>query len=112
MLFRNGLPDGTRPCAHACTCGAMTHIWARERRCRGSEAREIKKKKRLTMEYLINYPKIFKGVLLEIKRFKCLVHRSKEWVLFESRPALYFCNYIFITAHKLYNFGFRIKDTV
>ena len=34
------------------------------------------------------------------------------WVLFENRPALYFCNYIFITAHKLYNFGFRIKDTV
>ena len=33
-------------------------------------------------------------------------------VLFENRPALYFCNYIFITAHKLYNFGFRIKDTV
>ena len=31
------------------------------------------------------------------------------WVLFENRPALYFCNYyIFITAHKLYNFGFRI----
>ena len=34
------------------------------------------------------------------------------WVLFENRPALHFCNYIFITAHKLYNFGFRIKDTV
>ena len=33
-------------------------------------------------------------------------------VLFESRPALYFCNYIFITAHKLPNFGFRIKDIV
>ena len=33
-------------------------------------------------------------------------------VLFENRPALYFCNYIFITAHKLYNFRFRIKDTV
>ena len=33
-------------------------------------------------------------------------------VLFENRPALYFCNYIFIIAHKLYNFGFRIKDTV
>ena len=34
------------------------------------------------------------------------------WVLFENRPAFYFCNYISITAHKLYNFGFRIKDTV
>ena len=35
------------------------------------------------------------------------------WVLFENRPALYFCNHsIFISAHKLYNFGFRIKDTV
>ena len=33
-------------------------------------------------------------------------------VLFENRPALHFCYYIFITAHKLYNFGFRIKDTV
>ena len=33
-------------------------------------------------------------------------------VLFENRPALYFCNYIFITAHKMYNFWFRIKDTV
>ena len=35
-----------------------------------------------------------------------------RWVLFENRPALYLRNYIFITAHKLYNFGFRIKDTV
>ena len=34
------------------------------------------------------------------------------WVLFENRPAFYFCNYIFITAHNLYNFRFRIKDTV
>ena len=33
-------------------------------------------------------------------------------LLFEKRPALYFCNFIFITAHKLYNFGFRIRDTV
>ena len=33
-------------------------------------------------------------------------------VLFENRPALYFCNYKFIAAHKLYNFRFRIKDTV
>ena len=33
-------------------------------------------------------------------------------VLFENRPALYFCNYIFITANKMYNFWFRIKDTV
>ena len=47
-----------------------------------------------------------------------LVHTS-NWifyyyirVLFENRPALYFCNYISITAHKMYNFWFRIKDTV
>ena len=33
-------------------------------------------------------------------------------VLFENRPVLYFCNYIFITAHKMHNFWFRIKDTV
>ena len=33
-------------------------------------------------------------------------------LLFVNRPALYFSNYIFIIAHKLYNFGFRIKDTV
>ena len=37
---------------------------------------------------------------------------STKGVLFENRPALYFCNYIFITAHKMYNFWFRIKDTV
>ena len=28
----------------------------------------------------------------------------KSWVLFENRPALYFCNYKFITHHKMYNF--------
>ena len=33
-------------------------------------------------------------------------------VLFENRPALYFCNYIFIIAYKMYIFLFRIKDTV
>ena len=33
-------------------------------------------------------------------------------VFFENRPALYFCNSKFITDHKMYNFGFRIKDTV
>ena len=33
-------------------------------------------------------------------------------VLFENRPALIFCYYIFITAHKMYNFLFRIKDTI
>ena len=38
--------------------------------------------------------------------------KCKTRVLFENRPALYFCNYIFITAHKMYHFGFRIKDTV
>ena len=37
---------------------------------------------------------------------------SKQRVLFENRPALYFCNCIFITAHKMYNFVFRIQDTV
>ena len=26
------------------------------------------------------------------------------WVLFENKAALYFCNYIFITAHKMFNF--------
>ena len=32
-------------------------------------------------------------------------------LLFENRPALYFLNYIFISAYKIY-FLFRIKDTV
>ena len=41
----------------------------------------------------------------------CIIYRI-FWVLFENRPALYFCNYIFITPHKLYNFGYHIKDTV
>ena len=43
---------------------------------------------------------------------QCLVKWKAYGVLFENRPALYFCNYIFITAHKTYNFWFRIKDTV
>ena len=34
------------------------------------------------------------------------------WVLFENRPALYFCNYILITAYTIYIFLFCIKDTV
>ena len=40
---------------------------------------------------------------------------TRDWcrVLFENRPILYFCNYIFITEYKLYIFFlFRIKDTV
>ena len=36
---------------------------------------------------------------------------SKGGVLFENKPALYFCNYILITAYKTYIFRFRIKDT-
>ena len=27
---------------------------------------------------------------------------SGNWVLFENRPALYFCNYIFITAYIIH----------
>ena len=39
--------------------------------------------------------------------------RPSWWgVLFENRPALYFWNYIFITAYIIYIFWFRIKDTV
>ena len=33
-------------------------------------------------------------------------------VLFENRPPFYFCNYILNNAHKMYNFWFRINDTV
>ena len=35
-----------------------------------------------------------------------------NWFLFENRPAINFCNYKFITDHKMYNFWSRIKDTV
>ena len=44
-------------------------------------------------------------IILNLKRKKQL---EAPWlvgrVLFENRPALYFCNYKFITAHKMYNF--------
>ena len=46
------------------------------------------------------------------QKIKISYERHAYGVLFENGPALYFCNHIFITAHKLYNFGFRIKDTV
>ena len=36
---------------------------------------------------------------------------NKKRVLFENKPALYFCNYILITDYKKYIFWFRIKDT-
>ena len=39
-------------------------------------------------------------------------HHISDMVLFENKPALYFCNYIVITACKIYIFWFRIKDTV
>ena len=30
-----------------------------------------------------------------------------SWVLFENRPALYFCNYIFITAYSVSKIRFK-----
>ena len=53
------------------------------------------------------------GAYLEIYReYRAYVCLQLIGVLFENRPALHFYNYIFITGHKMYNFWFRIKDTV
>ena len=35
---------------------------------------------------------------------KGLIFLKENRVLFENRPALYFCNFIFITANKIYIF--------
>ena len=72
---------------------------------------------RYTRWFYFCYTRLFK--LLVLYRVILLVLYQVVWfdismprVLFENRPPLYFCNYIFIPAHKLNNFGFRIKDTV
>ena len=61
---------------------------------------------------LMTYSDIFKYLIEDEDIVGGLEVLQLSRVLFENRPALYFSNYIFITAHKLYNFGFRIKDTV
>ena len=73
----------------------------------------------------IKWTKMFEFIGIELRIMLLSLHlhdhkkieniyklQHKKRVLFENRPALYFCNYIFITAHKMYNFWFRIKDTV
>ena len=54
----------------------------------------------------------WEGILLQLLLSYIQFLLTMYWVLFENKPALYFCNCILITHYKTYIFWFRIKDTV